>query len=70
MLLYLCACNLKAHDLLISAVASALACFWSRQLPQLEIQPWHMVIEGQGRAGGAVVCAACIDSSGEVRLLC
>lgn len=46
---------MKAHALLIPAVASALACFLSKQMPQLEIQPWHKVTEGQGRARGAVV---------------
>lgn len=55
MFLYLCVCDLKARALLIPAMASALACFLSKQMPQLEIQPWHMVIEGQGRARGAVV---------------
>lgn len=64
-LLYLCAWNLKARDLLISAVASSPACFWRKQL---EIQPWHMVIKGQGRAGSAVVCTACRDSSGEAHV--
>ena len=49
-------------------MASALACFLSKQLPQLEIQPWHLVIKGQGRAGGAVACAACMDSSGEAHV--
>lgn len=67
-LLYLCAHELKARDLLISAVASALACFLSKQLPQLEIQPWHLVVKGQGRAGGAVVCPACMGFSSEARL--
>jgi len=67
-LLYLWARDLKARDLLVSAVASALACFLSKELPQLQIQPWHVVIKGQGRAGGAAVCATRMGSSGEAHL--
>lgn len=67
-LLSLCPHNLKAWDLLIPPVASALACFLSRQPPQLASPPQHMVIKGKGAAGGAAVCAVCMGSPREAHV--